>query len=168
MGCRCKIPYESYPEATEWGPVLWSILHSLAEKVGTPFKLYEADERRSLVKLFGAIAKMIPCPSCKEHYEEYLKEHPVAGPIKDLPKADLRDFIRRWFWELHNWVNESKGIPPFELEKVSEVHGSIKIRLALRQLQGPMEKAIKISGKQMMSYQEFNSCVIMLLSLYGL
>jgi len=167
MGCRCKIPYESYPEATEWGPVLWSILHSIAERVGTPFALYEPDERRALLKLFGAIAKMIPCPSCKEHYEEYLKEHPVAGPLKDLPKADLRQFVRRWFWDLHNWVNESKGIAPFDFDKLTEVHGHIKLRPALLQLRKPMERAIKISGRQLISYHEFNACVQMLISLYG-
>jgi hypothetical protein len=167
MGCRCKIPYESYPEATEWGPVLWSILHSLAEKVGTPFKLYEADERRSLVKLFGAIAKMIPCPSCKEHYEEYLKEHPVAGPIKDLPKADLRDFIRRWFWELHNWVNESLQHPLYDYASLTPQYGRIAIRATLKTLDIPMMRAIRVQRGQLLAYKEFVKQVNILLSIYG-
>ena len=169
MPCKCKIPYEKYPEATEWGPVLWSILHGIAERVGTtPFPIYRADERRSLIQFFNSIGPMIPCPTCKAHFEAFLKENPVEPSLKTLPYEQLRPFVRHWFWDLHNVVNESKGVAAFPEADLQATYGSIKIRMPVQQLRSPMMKAIKISGSQLLSYEKFNGAVLSLLSIYGL
>jgi hypothetical protein len=60
------------------------------------------------------LEKVIPCPSCKEHYEVYLKEHPIEAGLKQLMHSELRDYIKKWFWELHNWVNESLSRPLYD------------------------------------------------------
>jgi len=169
MPCKCKIPYEKYPEATEWGPVLWSILHGIAERVGTtPFLIYRADERRALIHFFKTIGPMIPCPKCKTHFEEYLKENPAEPSLKTLPYEQLKPFVRHWFWDLHNVVNESKGVATFPEADLQATYGSIKIRMPVQQLRSPMMKAIKISGTQLLSYEKFNGAVLSLLSIYGL
>jgi hypothetical protein len=169
MPCACRLPYETYPDAGVWGPILWSILHGIAERVGSAtFALYQADERRALNSLFKAVAKMIPCPSCKEHYEVYLKEHPVDGPLKELSYSTLRVYVRRWFWELHNWVNYSKGVPEFPLEDVPALYSRVPIREKLKELREPMERAIRISGNQILGYQELQKHISTLLSIYGL
>ena len=91
MPCACQLPPEIYPDASEWGPLLWSIIHGLAERVGSSVTdRYIPDERRTLEKLFKALEKTIPCPSCKEHYEVYLKEHPVEKFIKETPSNLLK------------------------------------------------------------------------------
>ena len=167
MPCKCKIPYEKYPEAAEWGPVLWSVLHGIAERVGTtPFPIYRPDERRALIHFFKTIGNMIPCPTCKIHFESYLKENPVEPSLKTLPYEQLRPFVRHWFWDLHNVVNESKGVAIFP-ETGLQIYASINIRMPFQQLRVPMMKAIKISGSQLLSYEKFNGAVLNLLSIFG-
>lgn len=168
MPCKCKIPYKSYPEAKEWGPVLWTILHGIAERVGTgPFPQYQNDERRGLANLFVKVGHMIPCPSCKEHYEVFLKENPVAQSIKTLPYAELRPFVRSWFWRLHDMVNESKGITSPPIDTLPALYGNANLRMATAQLREPMLRAIKIAGKLFIAYHECVACIRSLLSIYG-
>jgi len=169
MPCKCKIPYQSYPEAKEWGPVLWTLLHGIAERVGScPVPAYYADERRALASLFIKVGNMIPCPSCKEHYEVFLKENPVTIPIKTLAFPELKIFIRDWFWRLHHMVNESKGIDSPPIDTLPEMYGRVNLRMAITQLAAPMQRAIKIAGKMFVAYHECVAVIRSLLSIYGL
>ncbi len=168
MPCKCRIPYQSYPEAKEWGPVLWTLLHGIAERVGScPFPSYQGDERRALASLFIKVGRMIPCPSCKEHYEVFLKENPVHTQIKSLPYDALKSFVRDWFWRLHHMVNESKGIASPPIEDLPAQYGTTNLRMAIAQLREPMQRAIKIAGKMFVSYHECNAVLLSLLSIYG-
>ena len=168
MPCSCTLPAELYPDGEEWGPILWKILHGIAERVGTTgTPLYEADERRALTKWFYAVGKTIPCPSCKEHYEVYLKENPINDSIKTLPMSELRPYVKRWWWELHNWVNESLKKPLFDYETLTDTYKGARIRAAMNGLDVPMKRAIRVRGQQLLGYTEFRNSCIMLLSLYG-
>jgi hypothetical protein len=168
MPCACQLPPELYPDSSEWGPILWTLLHGVAERVGTvAFPLFQMDERRALVKFFQALGKMIPCPSCKDHYDSYLREHPVDKVLMELPYDSLRDYVRRWFWELHNWVNESHGKPIYPLESVRAAYKDVAIRQTIRALDIPMKKAIRVRGGQQIAYAEFIKWTTMLCSLYG-
>jgi len=169
MPCKCKLPYQTYPEAKEWGPVLWTLLHGIAERVGScSFPQYQADERRSLANLFVKVGKMIPCPSCKEHYEVFLKENPVTIPLKTLPYQELRAFVRDWFWRLHHMVNESKGLESPPLDTLPALYGKADLRMAIAQLKSPMQRAIKIAGKMFIAFTECMTCIRTLLSIYGI
>jgi len=166
MPCACLLPPEIYPDASEWGPLLWRVLHGLAEKVGTcTFPQLYADERRALVKVFKLLEKVIPCPSCKEHYEVYLREHPVDIPVRDLPQSEIREYTKTWFWELHNWVNESVNHPIFPYDQLT-VYKGVNMREALKSLDIPMRRAIRVRSGQLMAYTEFLKQVNILLSLY--
>ena len=162
------LPPEIYPDASEWGPLLWNILHGIAEKVGScPFPLYYGDERRALVKIFKLLEKVIPCPSCKEHYEVYLREHPVDKPVlQDLPYHELKGYTKKWFWELHNWVNQSLQRPLFPYDQLTPTYATIDIRKNMKDLDTPMKRAIRVRSGQLISYNEFLKQVNILLSVY--
>ncbi len=167
MPCACLLPPEIYPDASEWGPLLWTVLHGIAEKVGTsPFPQYYADERRGLLNVFKFLEKIIPCPSCKEHYEVYLREHPVEQAIKELSHSDLQSYVKKWFWELHNWVNESLQRPQFPYDQLSASYKHVNIRNALKSLDVPMSRAIRVRSGQLFSYKEFVKHVTLLVSIY--
>ena len=34
MPCACRVPTPDYPANAAWGPILWQILHGIAEKAG--------------------------------------------------------------------------------------------------------------------------------------
>ena len=167
MPCACLLPPEVYPDASEWGPLLWTVLHALAEKVGNvQFAQYQGDERRALLKIFKLLEKVIPCPSCKEHYEVYLREHPVDHPIRDLPQDALKTYVKTWFWELHNWVNHSINHPEFPYDQLTPSYKHVNIRDTLKLLDVPMRRAIRVRAGQLMSYIDFTKQVILLLSIY--
>ena len=167
MPCACLLPPEIYPDASEWGPFLWTVLHGLAEKAGTTsFPQYYGDERRALAKIFKLLEKVIPCPSCKEHYEVYLREHPVDKPLQELPQAELNTYVKTWFWELHNWVNESVQHPQFPYDQLTPTYKNVNIRNTLKSLDIPMRRAIRVRSGQLFSYTEFLKYVNILLSFY--
>jgi Erv1 / Alr family len=169
MPCACQLPPEIYPDASEWGPILWTILHGMAERVGsTPFPQYQNDERRALIKVMKTLEKVIPCPSCKEHYEVYLKEHPVDKTIMDISYTNLNSYVKTWFWELHNWVNESLGRAQFPYEDLTPTYKSVNLRLQMKVLDTPMRKAIRIRAGQLLGYTEFIKQSLTLFSIWGL
>jgi hypothetical protein len=167
MPCSCQKPVENYPEASDWGPVLWAILHGLGERSGhCPFPLYYQDERIAWPRLFIALGKMIPCPSCKDHYDSYLREHPIPD-LKSFTNEELYTYIRTWFWELHNWVNESLNKPIFPIESLEATYKTVPFKQLLFQLDKPMKLAIRLRGAQLLGYQDFLKKVHTLLSIYG-
>lgn len=168
MPCACLLPPEVYPDASEWGPPLWTVLHSIAERVGSsPVLQYSGDERRALIKMIKYLEKVIPCPSCREHYEVYLREHPLEKPLKDLGHSELKDYIKTWFWELHNWVNESLGRPIYTYAGLTLQYGRTNIRATLKELDIPMMRAIRVQTGKLLAYKEFVKQVLILLSIYG-
>ena len=169
MPCACRLPPELYPDSSEWGPILWTLLHGLAERDGSvSFPLFRDDERRYWIQLHAALGKMIPCPSCKDHYDSYLREHPVDKVLLELPYEALQSYVRTWFWELHNWVNESHGKPLFPLESMRPTYKDTNIRRTMRLLDIPMKKAIRVRGGQQIAYTEFIKWINMLCALYGI
>lgn len=167
MPCACRLPIEEYPDAAEWGPTLWRLLHGLAERSGRPITpLYAEDERRAWLQLFKQTADIIPCKTCKEHFQTYLEQHPVS-PLKTLPLEGLREWIRTWFWEVHEWVNGSLEKPSFPKEGLEAAYRSVELRSLLKQLDIPMTTAIRLSGNNLKKYGEWKARYILLLSLYG-
>lgn len=168
MPCACLLPPELYPDASEWGPPLWSILHSVAERVGSSsFLQYADDERRAILKVMKSLEKVIPCPSCREHYEIYLRENPPEKPLKELSQYQLKEYCKKWFWELHNWVNESLQRPLYAYADLTAQYGRVNIRATLKILDVPMMRAIRVQSGQLMAYKEFVKQVNILLSIYG-
>ena len=169
MPCACQLPPEIYPDASEWGPILWSILHGLAERVGSsPFPQYQDDERRALVRIMKSLVKVIPCPSCKEHYEVYLKEHPVDRVLLTIPYSELKTYVKTWFWELHNWVNESLGRPLFLFADLTATYSSVPLRQRMRELDVPISKAIRLRAGQFLGYREFSNQMLIIFSILGI
>jgi len=152
----------------EWGPLLWKLLHGLAEKSGKPITSQYAEEERHIwLTFFKHTGDIIPCNACKEHYDIYLREHPV-DVLKHMKLHDIHNWIRRWFWELHEWVNDTYKKPSFSFDDLSSMYGSINLRVTLKQFEMPMKKAIQISGYNNKKFVDWKSKYIRLLSLYGI
>lgn len=103
------------PKTTIWGPSLWMILHSAAERIGTQyFKRIPQEESRIWLGLLRSLQFTLPCPQCKKHYSTYLLKHPILSFTKE--------YIREWLFELHNNVNKDTNkenvITLEQLEKI--------------------------------------------------
>ena len=84
------------PNNNIWGPALWLILHSSAERIGS---IPNNDEIRIWSRLLLSLRFSLPCPLCKKHYQSYIKLHPIVYITKDT--------IRLWLFNLHTYVNLS-------------------------------------------------------------
>ncbi len=90
------------PKTCIWGPNLWTILHSAAERIGTCIlKRLPQEESRIWVGLLRSLQFTLPCPQCKKHYAKYLSTHPIISFTKES--------IRSWLFVLHDLVNQDTG-----------------------------------------------------------
>jgi len=128
--------------------------------------MYGEDERRAWITLFKSTGDIIPCPTCKEHFLDYFKEHSI-DELKTLPLSQLHDWVRDWFWTVHNWVNETLGKPEFSKEELATAYAGINVRAALAELDVPMKRAIVLSGYNQKKFADWRSKVFMLFSILG-
>jgi hypothetical protein len=83
-----------------WGPVQWMALHQLMR--GFPVAPSE-DRRRGLAQYVTAMADVIPCPSCSEHWRA------LARTVR----TDNRLEALKWSIDAHNTVNKRLGKPVY-------------------------------------------------------
>jgi hypothetical protein len=98
-----------------WGPALWKVLHSSAERIGTKsLHRLPQEERRLWSNLLSNLRYSLPCPQCKKHYQSYYTTKPISTFTKEE--------IRMWLYHLHQSVNHRNGKPdtitPEELETI--------------------------------------------------
>lgn len=106
----------------QWGPPLWRILHTLAERLGRQtIKLLETDERRAWVALLRAVQMVMPCAKCRAHFKAWRSSHSVE---RFITSYDLRADAREWLWSLHEEVNREKGVAGPALEELPGLYGS--------------------------------------------
>jgi len=149
MPCACLIPVPNYPDNAEWGPIIWEILHSLAERSGKA--IMPADEVREWQKFLKATGEILPCDKCHDHYAAYLKTHPPAQFAK-IPYSSLRTSVKTWVWELHNEVNIGNGKPAFKYEDLPARYAKVNFQDLLWRLEPIMRKAIQLSGISLLKW----------------
>lgn len=103
------------PQNHIWGPELWTILHSSAERFGQPSKRLPDDEKRIWFGLLRSLQFSLPCPLCKKHYISYFHTNQILL---------TREGVRSWLFNLHNQVNQRNNKPnEMTLEKLTEQYG---------------------------------------------
>ena len=114
------------PVTTEWGPALWSLFHTFAEKTGfKTTQLKEDEEKRRWRSFLMSLRACIPCPRCRKHYEDYIRLHPLEGVFR-LKGAEWGATLRHWLWTFHNEVRVSSSQPvDFPIEKLAEIYRSV-------------------------------------------
>jgi hypothetical protein len=131
------------PQNHIWGPSLWLILHSVAEKIGTnKITRLPYEEARIWSNLLSSLRYSLPCPMCKKHYTIYYNSNPIKSlhsikslqtikPVKSLqsnkslqtPQSINITDIREWLYNLHNNVNKQNNITTeITLEQLSEIY----------------------------------------------
>ena len=167
MPCNCTPKVYSYPENSEWGPLLWIILHSLAEratKVVSP--LFEIEERKTWISLLQTTESILPCPDCRAHYKQWIDTHPVSI-VQTMAYADLREFLRRWLYDLHQNVNSFSGKPGIAYEDLSTRYRSENIPATFKNLEPVEKRAIQLQGIKLQPWANWVKLYKSLLNVYG-
>lgn len=90
---------------------MWRVMHSVAFTYpDTP----EPETRKDYIDFFRSIGNVIPCPSCRTHYNKYLEENPIQG--------EDRESLARWVYDLHSTVNERTKKPNPSYEQVEQAY----------------------------------------------
>lgn len=102
------------PQNSIWGPELWIVLHSAAERIGSKsLNRLPLEEMRIWSTLLSGLRYFLPCPQCKKHYADYYSTHPI-------PRLDKKT-MREWLYHLHQNINAQQGKDTsMTLEQVEE------------------------------------------------
>jgi hypothetical protein len=156
MPCACKIPIVQYPETAEWGPLMWDILHGLAEKSGNNTNLLlQADEIRCWTTLLNSVGQTLPCDICSKHYKEYL----LANPITIPSYSELKTYIKTWLWTLHNEINGGNDKPSFSYSDLTAKYSGIPVKIRLQQLAAPIQRAMMHNGVRLLNWKTFERLI---------
>jgi len=168
MPCQCATEKPDYPANDTWGPLLWTILHGLAERVGSINPMFANDEKQRWLALFAGLPMIIPCKDCREHAVQYMADHSAIQPWKMLAPDQRKEFTRTWFYEFHEAVNARLGHASFDKDLLTPSYGSINIREYLGRFAHIVNVAIQLDGVQMIKWRDWNGIIIRLLALYGI
>ena len=91
-------------EPAIWGPSMWRLLHTLAERLGkqTSLMLIQ-DEQRAWIHFIRSVENVIPCKRCKAHFGAWIR--------KNRPESAVtKDAARSWLWGIHDEVNKERAV----------------------------------------------------------
>ena len=168
MTCsRCASDTTKYPKTTEWGPLLWKILHTLAERAGKQTnEMIKADEMRVWPLLVKTLIPIIPCEECRAHATSYVQQYPFQPP-SSYPAWNL--FIRTYFYTFHESVNNRLGKQSFEFESLSTTYKSTaELTKWTQELNAMMLRAMKLNGMHMAAWQTWQNHLRMLRAAMGI
>ena len=167
MPCACKGDEPDYPITDNWGPSLWTIMHALAERGGKVIiPSFREDEKRQWIILIELLPRIIPCPNCRQHAQEWIVKYPITA-IKDLTPAEMYDWLTTWVNNFHENVNDRTGKPSFDKSLLAQTYGSTDIVKTFKAMKPFIEVAIRLSGITLLPWQKWSNHLVMLRSLYG-
>lgn len=100
-------------ERMTWGPPTWTLLHVIPEKVN-PDKFITYKD--SIIRLIVTICSNLPCPTCSQHANEYMKK---VNFISIKTPEDLKKML----FVFHNSVNQRKSYAQYSYDDMSKYVG---------------------------------------------
>lgn len=159
MSTGREIPIETYgvPKNSEWGPLLWQMLHGCAEKLGrAPGHSIFLDQRREMIFILRDIENIMPCPMCRNHYREWRSKR----PIDQFPEtqAEFREAVRRWLFELHEEVNHSRGFESgISFEQLGPMYSGYDLKELGKQFSFILNRALRLRALEREPVVRFNT-----------
>ena len=81
-----------------WGPILWNTMHIIS--LGYPDEP-TSETQSAASSFYRSLASLIPCPVCRDHYADIIKQMP--------PATESKKALVEWVWTVHNQVNQQLG-----------------------------------------------------------
>ena len=92
-----------YLEPEDWGFKFWYTI----ESVILSMDFSDINSIESVYLFFITIQYILPCPTCREHYQEFLKENDLQKYFVSKRK------LFYWTFKLQNEIKERNGEKPF-------------------------------------------------------
>jgi hypothetical protein len=91
-----------------WGPHAWFFLDSVIMSINN-------DDMNVYKDFFVRLGDVLPCGSCRVHYNDYL----ASFPLNDIR---TKDELFIWFNNLHNRVRTKSGKKPRDIKTVTSFY----------------------------------------------
>lgn len=161
MPCACLLPIPNYPTNEAWGPIVWSILHRLAEQYGKLISpLYASEETIYWTNLIKNTQTILPCKDCRNHYKDYLLKNPIM-----LKKEN---FVRLFFYNLHNEINQRNNKALFDYTLLTSTYKDTTIQPLVKQFEKIVEVVFQYNEVSLVSWKNWYSNYIKLKNIYGI
>lgn len=135
-------------EPAIWGPSMWRVLHSLAEKLGKQTTaILIQDEQRTWIHFLRSVEHVIPCKRCKQHYREWSLKHRIDGATGLLN-------ARAWLWGLHEEINMERKLQGPGLNEMEAIYANRNITRDMDECLGHLRNAVQ---RQQISSEFFRS-----------
>ena len=129
---------------SEWGPGAWELLHGIAERIGNHTnKILIRDEQNELKLTLRHFGALLPCAKCQEHYRESIRK---SLPNTTLYGEFLKDDLRQWLYNLHENLNNSRGIQSeVNLDMLQTRYKTIDLRAAAISLRSVYQRGVQLN-----------------------
>lgn len=98
-------------DPSEWGPLVWRLLHLLGTKVGKSNNSGVSMEQCNLFyALVQRVATILPCSQCQGHANSYISSNPVPTPSY-MTISHYSNIIQTWLFTFHNAVRQRLNQP---------------------------------------------------------
>lgn len=105
----------------EWGPLVWKIVHTCCEHLGSnTINLLKNDELHAYKKFTNQLKFILPCKICKIHYSKHLQTHK-----KDIEYSELKEYAKEFFYNIHDSINKEKNISSIPFSSLEITYGKI-------------------------------------------
>jgi hypothetical protein len=135
----------TYPQNEEWGPLLWLLIHTLAEKAGRQTSMLTlGDEQRAWPLFVRELPNALPCPYCREHLQGYLHKNPFTLP---MDYYEWKIYIPQYFYDLHESVNTRLNKPSFPRNQLTDTYKDVGVlKPTIERLEKIVNRAISMGG----------------------
>ena len=145
------------PKNSEWGPLLWMLLHGGVEKMGaSTIKSILDDQRREFLIILKSVEGIMPCALCRNHFREYR----MRFPIDKLPAdpAEFKKSARKWLFDLHEAVNDRNQSPRvWTIDMLPEKYSSLDLMEKSQELYLLFDKALRVRAIEGEIYKKFKT-----------
>ena len=162
------IPIPNFPTNCEWGPILWRLLHGIADKYGKLMSpLFLKEQELSWVNLINDTLKILPCKDCREHYKIYLfNNNPKI--IKTLPFNEQTLWVQNFFFNLHNEINASNNKPLLDFKDLHDTSKNVNFFFDLKHFEKLLTIVFRYNEVSLFSWRSWLKNFKTLQSIYGL
>jgi hypothetical protein len=157
-----------FPTNCEWGPILWRILHGLAEHYGKlMYPLFLKEEENAWPKFIEQTQYILPCKECREHYKDYyLKNKPSI--LKNLSSEQKGVWIKNYFFNLHNEVNIRNDKSLFEYSNLHNTYKNINYTFEIKHFEKLLKVVFQYNEVSLLSWLNWIKTFRTIANIYGL
>jgi hypothetical protein len=101
-------------EPNIWGPAGWTFLHSITFQY--PEEPTDIDKRKYFT-FFHSLKNVLPCPTCREHYETSFEINQI--------RLNNRQELIEWLIDIHNDVNRTSGKKVYSYDEVYQLYNDM-------------------------------------------